>query len=701
MTDRALPNRAETIRQTRRGVMLGDWYEPPRPPGESRRRRAGSERSAPPGDAPATGTRDVGPPVGALERAAPTGAASGGRARPRRTPRVPTLTPDEREEILAAFCVLIEGLYSHLPLKRARYGIDPLQRIRLLRLRSASVPDLDFHYQLASIVTELRDAHTRYIGPAALEGYAAMLPFLVEAYGTPERPRYVVSNVVDDPDLVGDEHFETGVTLRWWNAVPIDLAIERLADQETGGRADSRRARALESLTIRALRYRTPPDEHWVIVGYVDRDGVERSTRFDWRIVSPRAARTAGQSPESGRRPYAIDSAAEVARRVKKLLYAPDVWFDDAQPVGSRSARRARPADDAVATVAAGEWIPTDHRDVVAAKEIRTPSGRFGYLRLWSFDTEDDGAFVAEVVRLLGLLPRRGLVVDLRANPGGLIWAAERLLQLFTPHPVQPTRFSLLATPLTAAMAAAPQNRDELEPWVDSLASAVATGEQYSQAVPITPPAWCNDIGQVYGGPVVAVVDANTYSSGDLFAAGFVDNEIGQLVTIGEATGAGGANVWYPEHVEAALLGTKFEQAPLPKGVGYTLSVRRATRAGAADGTAIEDVGVRGHRTYAMTRRDLTAGNTGLYAFCGRLLHAQRRTDLDVSVAHAGGDVDVVVRAEGLDRIHVFVDQRPVGRWLPIADQPVEIPDLPPGEEVEVLGYDGDILRQRRRVKLA
>jgi hypothetical protein len=287
-------------------------------------------------------------------------------------------------------------------------------------------------------------------------------------------------------------------------------------------------------------------------------------------------------------------------------------------------------------------------------------------------------------------------VVDLRANPGGLIWASERLLQLFTPHPVQPTRFSLLATPLTAAMAAAPQNSEELQPWLDSLAAAVATGEQYSQAVPITPPEWCNNIGQVYGGPVVAVVDANTYSAGDLFAAGFVDNEIGQLVTIGEATGAGGANVWYPEHVDAALAGTPFARPPLPKGVGYTLSVRRATRAGAADGTAIEDVGVRGHRTYAMTRRDLVAGNTGLYAFCGRLLRTQLRTDLDVTRLGDG----VRIRGDGLDRIHVLVDQRPIGSWLPIGRAPVDVPELPAGEEVEVLGYGGDVLRQRRRVPL-
>jgi hypothetical protein len=42
----------------------------------------------------------------------------------------------------------------------------------------------------------------------------------------------------------------------------------------------------------------------------------------------------------------------------------------------------------------------------------------------------------------------------------------------------------------------------------------------------------CNDIGQIYPGPVVAVVDANTYSAGNLFASGFVDNRIGNLASV-------------------------------------------------------------------------------------------------------------------------------------------------------------------------
>ena len=249
-------------------------------------------------------------------------------------------------------------------------------------------------------------------------------------------------------------------------------------------------------------------------------------------------------------------------------------------------------------------------------------SSRIGYLRIWSFDVEDDQAFVAEAARLLGLLPQGGLIVDLRSNPGGLIWAAERMLQLFTGTPISPTRFSLLATPATRAMATSPFNQMDIGVWADSLDNAISTGDQYAQPLPLTDPAWCNDTPRAYAGPAVAVVDANTYSAGDLFTAGWVDHAIGPLLTVGLATGAGGANVWTSAQVRDALTGTDFQYDPLPAGVGYTLAIRRAIRSAAGDGIPIEDLGISG-TPYVMTRRDLLESNRDLIRYCTTMLAAQ------------------------------------------------------------------------------
>jgi len=246
-------------------------------------------------------------------------------------------------------------------------------------------------------------------------------------------------------------------------------------------------------------------------------------------------------------------------------------------------------------------------------------SSSVGYLRIWSFDVGDDDAFVAEIIRLLALLPQSGVIVDIRANPGGLIWAAERALQLFTDTVISPTRFSLIATPLTRQMADSPFNQLELAAWGPSLQDSVSTGELYAQPLPLTDPSWCNDLGRHYPGPAVLIVDPNTYSSGDLFAAGWVDHAIGPLVSVGSATGAGGANVWTSHQLRDALAGTDQTLPSMPGGTGFTVAVRRAIRSGLGDGIPIEDLGIAGI-PYAMTRRDLLRSNADLLDFCTSLL---------------------------------------------------------------------------------
>jgi hypothetical protein len=509
--------------------------------------------------------------------------------------RVGPLDGGQRLRVVDALAVVIGGVYCHLPQKRAGYAFDPVQALALLRRRCVELTEGEFHLAVTGLVAGLRDAHTRYRGPASLRGRVATLPFLIEQYGPPDHPSFVVSKVADGAET-GRRSFQPGVELEFWNGIPFARAVDLYADRETGGRPDARRSRALESFTFRALDYGPPPDGQWVIIGYRARGGKSEEVRLPWRLVEPGRAGTAVREGARGRLKVGVDPAAEAVRRTKKFLFA--------------------------GAATAGDWLATDFSDTLAARVITARRRKVGYLRIWSFDAEDHEAFVTEAIRLVGQLPDTGLIIDLRGNPGGLIWAAERLLQLFTPNRIAPTRFALLASPITRAMAANPFNRLELESWAESLEDAVATGEVYSQPLPLTDPDWCNDLGQRYFGPVVAVADPNTYSSGDLFCAGFVDNGVGPLVTVGTATGAGGANVWTDAAVRDALAGTPYAFAPLPADVGFTLAVRRAVRGGRSDGVPIEDTGVPGI-PYAMTRRDLLEDNVDLHAFCADVLFQQ------------------------------------------------------------------------------
>lgn len=588
--------------------------------------------------------------------------------------------PERHAAIVSTFIDVLGGLYVHLPLKRAMHGIDPIQQLRRLHDRArAGVDEATFHAEMARIVTSLRDAHTSYIGPANLAGMVATLPFLVEDFEEDGHRRYLVTKVV--AGAVDDPAFEPGIEVLSWNGAPIDIAVARHAERERGGRPDSARARAIESLTFRALRYGPRPDADWVDVRYRNLDGAVAETRIPWRITMPLSG---GQAPHPAS-PEALATAVfperREIRRAKKALFNHALW---------RNELVAAVTEPAMGDPASG-WITGRFQDAVSAKTVTTASGEFGYLRLWSFDVLDDVAYVEEVVELLKRLPQGGLVIDLRGNPGGLIWAAERLLQLFTPRRVEPTRFSLVATDLTRSLASARRNERSLSRWHKSLNDAVATGELYSQGLPITPVERCNDIGQVYGGPVVAVVDATSYSAADLFAAGFADNTIGTIVSIGDATGAGGANVWQAETVSVALLDTPHTVRQLPDGVSFTVAVRRATRIGAAAGMPIEDVGIAGHRRHAMTRRDVLDGNVDLFEACGRLLAAEPKTALEV----AWDRPRLSVTTNNLTRVDIYADDRPYTTMDVTQDGTLAVDLLDP-ETIRVEGYRGQNLRQAR-----
>ncbi len=599
-------------------------------------------------------------------------------ARPIRSLALQPLTWGERLDIIDALTQVLNGVYVHLPLKRSLYGFDVIRGLEYLRTQLPTLSDLQFHRSLTLLMNRLRDAHTQYKGPWSVDESVASLPFLVETYVQDGQRAYVVSKV--DRRSVRDPHFVAGVTIDYWNGIPFDRAVDLHAESETGGRPDSRRARALESLTFRALEYAPPPNEEWVVLGYRDRTGKAREIRLDWEGFDPKRSPLASSATLATRTRRGINPAAEAIRRAKKYRFNYGLWRAERQP------RRGRAARSAAAFA-----------DFLSARSVTTRNGRFGYLRIWSFDVDDDQAFLEAAIALLRRLPQRGLIIDLRANPGGFIWAAERLLQLFTPHPVSPTKFALRATAMTAAMARAPFNQSELTPWAESLFAAESTGEPYSSHLPITPYERCNDVGQHYSGPVVVVADANTYSSGDLFSAGIVDNRIGPLVCIGEATGAGGANVWDCDDLRAALEAAEQALPALPAGVRFTLAVRRAVRSGDADGTLIEDAGVPG-QPYEMTRNDLFGANRDLIEHCGQILAAQPRTRLDVK--RSGRTLEITT--EGHDQLDVYVDGHPAGAPIAVRTngrKRVRIPAK--ARQIDVVAFSNNVVRQRRRLTLA
>ena len=229
---------------------------------------------------------------------------------------------------------------------------------------------------------------------------------------------------------------------------------------------------------------------------------------------------------------------------------------------------------------------------------------------------QPEAGFPHAPLQVLAVLPEHlgvAEVVDRRLAAGGLIRAGERLLQLFTPRRIMPELFEFINTPLNLEICRHAPKEWELAPWRDSIAEAVQTGAIYSLGYPFNSEASCNDIGQVYHGPVLLITDALCYSTTDMFAAGFQDNRVGEVLGTSGNTGAGGANNWtYEDLMRALRHDPESPFKPLPKGANLELAMRRSIRVGRHSGRPLEELGIEPDDRHYMTKRDLLEGNVDL-----------------------------------------------------------------------------------------
>lgn len=587
-------------------------------------------------------------------------------------PTVTPLEPDERAVLVDQAAVMLEQVFVHLPLKRAMHVTDPVQRLRLLKLRHGALDERAFQAELVDIFTHLRDLHTNYVLPLGYRAKFAFLPFRIEEFYEGEVRRYVVSWV---SPVSRDRALKAGAVVTHWNGSPIDLAVARHADREAGSNPDARRARGVEALTLRWLGMSLPPDEDWVVLTYTDEAGATRESTVHWEVVDRQdlAALLSGAAAARGEAGagWGIDLKTALLHEVRKALFDPQAVLVEEEVAGRTAAAAA--VAGGIAVAAAPPRPETSAFPDVFPRfgPVVTPSGRFGYIRLRTFApaaAAQPGAdvdrilrdVVREFARLLTLMPPAGLILDVRGNGGGFIAFGERILQMLTPRPITPEPFHFLSTGLTHEMTGA---NPWLGAWRDSIRQAIETGASFSQGFPLTAPEACNDVGQVYQGPVVLVTDALCYSTTDIFAAGFQDHAVGTILGVHGNTGAGGANVVDHTWLQGLIFAAANPFQPLPQGAGMRTAIRRSTRVGQRSGVPLEDLGVAPDAPYRMTRDDVLNNNVGLIAAAAEILSRMERQTLRLT---AVGDAPVArlrAESENIDRIDLLVAGRPIHSW--------------------------------------
>jgi C-terminal processing protease CtpA/Prc len=595
------------------------------------------------------------------------------------------LTTDQCLTIVDEAIRLLDGLYVHLPLKRAMYAVDPIRRLRLLQYRlqqpqapdtAAPSDDLWFHREMNAAFTSVRDLHTTYVLPEPFDRAIAFLPFQIEecfeenGTGGKER-KFIIGNVVEGLGWFdAPRGFERGVEVTYWNGMQIERAVELSGERNPGSNPNARWARGLARLTIRPLAKSVPPDEEWVTVSYISAlDQKSHTLKAPWRI----AQLPAGQDPPPDgimlrhAMGEGLDHEADMIRVLRGEM------FGRKHPAARRTLRlRVGKSPPAVPEAKIKVLDPVrTASDFFQARTFVSDGIEYGHIRIRSFKQAHSDEVLAEFVDLLERMPPDGLVIDVRDNPGGYISTGERLLQTLTPKTITPEPMQFINTQTSLQFCTMFL---EFEDWVESIRRGLETQATFSSSIPYSCPKLCNNVGQHYYGPVVLVTNALCYSTTDIFAAGFKDHGIGKVLGTDGSTGAGGANVMTLsalrrkfEGVRAAaeLVGTPVPnwplgEEPLPLNADLRVAIRRTLRVGKRSGMELEDLGVKPDVPYQMTRADVLAGNVDLLREAAELLRGMPRYVLKELTVQGGrhGDDPIVakVQTSGIEWLDVNVD---------------------------------------------
>ena len=612
------------------------------------------------------------------------------------THEVGTLSIDDRRLIVQQALLLLEQNYALLPFKVARYGINPLQRLRLMQARldrpDDPGPEVSFHAELVDIYNSLHDLHTRYTLPRPFNTAVAFLPFLVKEFTEDGRRRYLVGRRNVDLPETGNPTFRFDVEVTQWNGVPMARAIERFAERFPGANPEARHARAVEWFTVRPLAFGPPPDEDVLTIRYIDLEGRDQQINWTWSVTAFAPGSSGGDAEAAAPGvPHGFDVESTQFSRLRTLLFAPE--FIAAEKSG-----------EPVAAGPDGIDVSPDMSTVFEARNVTAAGQVFGYLRIRTFMppagvANGVSAFVREFIRLLAELPQDGLVLDIRGNPGGAIWGSELCLQALTARPVEPEPAQFAATALNLQICRANKSTDgsaheSMAAWLPSMEQALETGAAYSAGVPFTPQKLLAEVPQSYFGPVILVTDARCYSAADIFAAGFKDNEIGLVLGVDGTTGAGGGNIWKMANLLGSL--PTADDSPfrsLPDGADLSLVIRRVLRVGRNAGSPLEDYGVVSDEHHEVTRNDVMNDDVDLMVAAAGLLAKGSAHRFDVELSEAGGELTATFGVTGIDRADVIVDGRPrLTVDLGGNPGPVPVPGAGTPAMVRIAGYDHGVL---------
>jgi len=514
---------------------------------------------------------------------------------------------------------VLEMAYVHLAQKTALYASNPIRRLEVVKQELLAgiyenEGELRFHERIIEVFNSLRDLHTMYQLPIPFKDKVAFLPFFVEQYHDNEGPKFMVSKILGTPSAT----FTAGVPITHWNGVAIETAILNNAKKHAGSNDEARFARGLDSLTFRPLAVMLPPEEDWVSVRYIDGKGRAKNRKFKWLVGSVHSKiwddleNDQAISKLSACAGY--DYTTELIHKTKLHFFAPKV-ARNALSASQEKLKSSKALDKA--------QFSAHFKTMVLADDV-------GYIRIYSFNTTRPKAFALYFKQLLESFKTDKIIVDIRNNGGGHVWASEFVLQTLKKELITPQNAQFVNSELTEAICrihspSTTISELDLSKWNATLTNIRHTGTAFSIGYPITPVKELKSLRAKRNYKVVLITDALCYSASDIFAAGFRDENIGKIIGVHKNTGAGGANVWTHSllyHLTRDETGKSSFFQPLEYGADIRVAIRRTIRNGLNRGVPLEDLGIVPDEVCQLTRDDLLFKNRDLLKKAAEMVKA-------------------------------------------------------------------------------
>lgn len=530
--------------------------------------------------------------------------------------------PAEKIKTIAAAKTVYEDINPHKFLHENLLGIDFPAALDAIEVDD-NTTNVDFFDNMFKAFQLMDDRHSSFLFPYPLNTSVATLGFFLKIFydkdtDTPMKRRYVVHDSLDSLDGVipgaTETTFGMGSEVLTFNGEPIDDVILALGKDSYGSNSAAQIDLAVYLLTLRVLIQDPIPFEPSVEIGYVNLDGKKDTVTIDWFFAEIRETEMVGAMMRK-----AIPGGPGPFRNKNKDASPALKRQEESVPGLNVLSPKLRVVEEGRVPIS----IAPEFQERFSVEILSTKNGPVGLFVLPNFAVEPSPALVAEITRVLKLMPENGLIMDLRDNGGGDPDYVKALVELLT---------GISPPQIPTVLRATQRLKDYLDSVSDEIAdalaetaefvnfpayrgavgTALAIGEPFSGPTTglYTPEAVENAVDRAYFGPIVTVVDGTCYSAGDLFATLQQDLNLSLLVGVSDNVGAGGAfTILYDSLQEL------FSSFLDPIIGSFTTSAGRFYRSGNKAGAIIENFGVDPDIRYYPTLNDALNTDCDLFEF--------------------------------------------------------------------------------------